>query len=140
MKKYWLLSVLLLLAIPAQAQVDWGARVGIADGDAMIGIELLTPIGAGFMLNPSLEFTSDMFIANADAHYDFRINPTTDVWLGGGLTFVKPDEGVHDDDGGFNVHTGVGMRRARFYPYGQLKYTSLGDLDSFGTLVVGVRF
>jgi hypothetical protein len=140
MKRLTLSALLFLLATSASAQRDirWGARVGLADSEPMIGAEFLMPIGAGFVLNPNLEFSSDLFSANADVHYDFDINATTQFWVGAGLAFVNPDEG--DYDGGFNLLGGVGMRRGRWYPYAQAKLTSAGDIDDYGSIAVGVRF
>ena len=130
---------LLLLTIPASAQnTRWGVRAGITDGEPMIGGEFLMPIGAGFVLNPNLEFSQELFSANADVHYDFNINATTAFWVGAGLAFVNPDEG--DYDGGFNLLAGVGMQRGRWYPYAQAKMTSAGDIDDYGSLAIGVRF
>lgn len=120
------------------AQMRWGVRAGLTDGEPMIGGEFTYPIGAGFVLNPNIEFSQELFSANADVHYDFHINTTTDFWVGGGLAFVNPDEG--DYDGGFNILGGVGMRRGRWYPYGQVKLTSAGDIDDYGSIAIGVRF
>jgi hypothetical protein len=130
--------VLLLLSLSAEAQVRWGARVGIADGEPMVGGELVTPIGAGFVFNPNVEVSSELFSLNADVHYDFEINRGTDFWVGAGLAFVSPDQG--DDDGGVNLLAGIGTRRNNLYPYAQLKLTSAGDIDDYATIAVGVRF
>lgn len=128
----------LVLSIPAAAQTRWGARVGITDGEPMIGAEVLFPLGAGFVVNPNLEFTSELFSANADVHYDFDINATTAWWIGAGLAFVNPDEG--DIDGGVNLLAGIGTRRNNLYPYAQVKMTSAGEIDDFTSIAVGVRF
>jgi hypothetical protein len=128
----------LLFSVTAEAQMRWGVRAGIVDEDPMIGGDLLFALPAGFVLNPNIEFTSDAFVANADVHYDFALNPRTDLWVGAGLSFVNPDESEYD--GGFNVHAGVGGRRGRWYPFAQLRYTSAGDIDEFASLAVGLRF
>ena len=133
-----LLLFSLLLAIPASAQNRFGVRVGVTDGEPMVGAELLFPIGAGFVLNPNLEFTRELFSANADVHYDFSINSRTDFWIGAGLAFVNPDEG--DIDGGVNLLAGAGQRRGSIYPYAQLKFTSAGDIEDYASIAVGVRF
>ena len=129
---------LLLFSVAAEAQVKWGVRAGIVDEDPMIGAEVIVPLPAGFVLNPNIEFSSDAFSANADVHYDFTLTANTDFWIGAGLAFVNPDESEYD--GGFNLLTGVGVRRGRWYPYGQLKYTSAGDIDDYVSVAVGVRF
>ncbi|HYH05574.1 MAG TPA: hypothetical protein VEK11_00805 [Thermoanaerobaculia bacterium] len=139
MKRLLPVLLLLLLTVSASAQnLRWGVRAGITDGEPMIGGEFLMPIGAGFVLNPNLEFSSELFSANADVHYDFDINPTTQFWVGAGLAFVNPDEG--DYDGGFNLLAGAGTRRGRWYPYVQGKLTSAGDIDDYGSIAIGVRF
>ena len=130
---------LLLFSVAAHAQeTRWGVRVGIVDDDPMIGAEVVVPLPAGFVLNPNIEFSSDAFSANADVHYDFTLTASTDFWIGAGLAFVNPDEG--DYDGGFNLLTGIGVRRGSWYPYGQLKFTSAGDIDDYVSVAVGVRF
>jgi hypothetical protein len=135
-----LLFVLLLLAsvLPLQAQMRWGVRAGITEGEPMIGTDLLIPIAGDFMFNPSLEFTSEMFAANADAHYDFDLRNNVSFWVGAGLAFVNPDEG--DFEGGVNLLGGVGIARGRWYPYAQVKLTSTGDAGGFTSAAVGVRF
>ncbi|MEA2465544.1 MAG: hypothetical protein QOJ98_3291 [Acidobacteriota bacterium] len=130
--------VLLLLTVSSEAQTRWGVRAGIVDDDPMIGGEVIVPLPAGFVLNPNIEFTKDLFTANADVHYDFTLTAQTDFWLGAGLAFVNPDEG--DYDGGLNVLAGVGVRRGSWYPYGQVKMTTGGDIDEFFSAAVGVRF
>ena len=136
-----LLFVLLLLAavVPLQAQVDFGVRAGITDGDPMIGGELIVPLVGDFVVNPNIEFTSEMFTANADVHYDFDINTTTSFWIGAGLAFINLDD-TDDYEGGVNLLGGVGMRRGSLYPYAQVKLTSTGDAGDFTSVAVGVRF
>lgn len=131
--------VLLLLTVSSEAQTRWGVRAGIVDNDPMIGGEVLVPLPAGFVLNPNIEFSSDLFTLNADVHYDFTLTAQTDFWIGAGLAFVNPDEG--DYDGGVNVLAGVSVRRGgSWYPYGQVKMTTGGDIDEFWSAAVGVRF
>jgi hypothetical protein len=132
------LFVLLFSVSMSAQQTRWGVRAGIVDEDPMIGAEMLVPLPAGFVLNPNIEFSSDAFSANADVHYDFTLNANTDFWVGAGLAFVNPDEGEYD--GGVNLLTGLGVRRGRWYPYAQLKYTSAGDIGDYPSLAVGVRF
>lgn len=116
----------------------WGVRAGITDSEPMIGGEVLIPIGAGFVANPNIEFSSELFSANADVHYDFDINRTTAFWVGAGLAFVNPDDG--DYDGGVNLLAGIGTQRGRWYPYAQAKFTSAGDIEDYTSIAVGVRF
>jgi hypothetical protein len=129
---------LVLFSAAAEAQNRWGVRAGVVDEEPMIGAEVIWPLPAGFVLNPNLEFSQELFSLNADVHYDFTLTASTDFWLGAGLAFVNPDEG--DYDGGFNLLTGVGVRRGDWYPYGQFKLTSAGDIDDYWSLAVGVRF
>ncbi|MFP5247758.1 MAG: hypothetical protein ACLGH0_13785 [Thermoanaerobaculia bacterium] len=129
--------LLLLVSASAHAQLRWGVRAGVVDSEAMIGGELVYPIGAGFVLNPNLEFSSDLFSLNADVHYDFALT-NAQFWLGAGLAFVNPDEG--DYDGGFNLLAGIGTQRGSWYPYAQAKLTSAGDIDDYWSVAVGVRF
>lgn len=139
MKKALLFAfVLVLLSIPAEAQMRWGVRAGLTDGEPMIGGEFLYPIAGDFVLNPSIEFTTELFTANADVHYDFDITNTSSFWVGGGLALVNPDEG--DLDGGVSILGGYGQQRGRWYPYAQVRLTSGGDIDSFTSFQVGVRF
>jgi hypothetical protein len=135
-----LLFVLLLMAVvvPLQARVRFGVRAGITEGEPMIGTELIVPIAGSFIANPNIEFTSEMFSANADVHYDFGLAKNVSFWVGAGLAFVNPDEG--DFEGGVNLLGGVGIQKNRWYPYGQVKFTSTGDAGDFASVAVGVRF
>jgi hypothetical protein len=134
------LFVLLLVSVvvPLEAQVRWGVRAGITDGEPMVGGELVMPIVGDLVVNPNIEFTSEIFSANADVHYDFDISNDTSFWIGAGLAFVNPDEG--DYDGGVNLLGGIGTRRGRMYPYAQVKLTSAGDVGDLASFAVGVRF
>ena len=139
MKRLLFALLLVSAVLPLEAQLRWGVRAGITEGDPMIGGELVYPIWGDIVLNPNLEFSTDHFSANADAHYDFDISSDTSFWIGAGLAFINPDDG--DIGGGVNLLGGVGTRRGRLYPYAQLKLTSasddVGDLTSFA---LGVRF
>ena len=139
MKKLSLFVFLLLfVSLSAEAQMRWGVRAGITDGEPMIGGELVIPVGGDFVINPTLEFTSELFTANADVHYDFDITTRSSFWVGAGLAFVNPDD--RDYDGGVSLLAGFGMQRNRLYPYGQVRITSAGDLGDFMSFAVGVRF
>ena len=113
------------------------SRAGVADGEPRIGGEVVWPVGAGFVLNPNLEFSQELFSANADVHYDFALS-RAQFWLGAGLAFVNPDEG--DYDGGVNLLGGIGTQRGNWYPYAQAKLTSAGDIEDYFSFAVGVRF
>jgi hypothetical protein len=138
MKRLLLVLLLLVVVVPLQAQLRWGVRAGITEGEPMIGTEIVYPIYGDFVLNPNIEFTSEVFSANADVHYDFDLPNRVSFWVGAGLAFVNPDEG--DLDGGVNLLGGVGIQRGRFYPYAQAKITSTGDAGDYGSVAVGVRF
>jgi hypothetical protein len=138
MKRLLFAPLLLLVVVPVQARVRWGVRAGVTEGEPMIGTDLLIPIAGDFMANPNIEFTSEMFAANADFHYDFDLSNNVSFWVGAGLAFVNPDEG--DFEGGVNLLGGVGIAKGRWYPYGQVKHTSTGDAGDFTSVAVGVRF
>lgn len=138
MKRLLFALVLVAVVVPLEAQVRWGVRAGITEGDPMIGAELVMPLVGDLVVNPNVEFTADLFSANADVHYDFDISSDTSFWIGAGLAFVNPDEG--DIDGGVNLLGGIGTRRGRMYPYAQVKLTSTGDAGDFTSVALGVRF
>lgn len=138
MKKAVFILLLACVAVPLQAQVRWGVRAGITEGDPMIGGELVMPLVGDLVLNPNIEFATDVFSANADVHYDFDISADTSFWIGAGLAFINPDEG--DFEGGVNLLGGIGTRRKRMYPYAQIKLTSASDSGDYTSVAVGVRF
>jgi hypothetical protein len=139
MKRLPFVFLLLAVIVPvAQARVRFGVRAGITEGEPMIGTELIVPIAGDFVANPNIEFTSELFSANADVHYDFDLANNVSFWVGAGLAFVNPDEG--DFEGGVNLLGGVGIQKGRWYPYGQVKFTSTGDAGDFASAAVGVRF
>ena len=139
MKRLLLVLLLLGVVVPLQAQVRWGVRAGITDSDPMIGVELVMPIVGDLVVNPNVEFATDVFTANADVHYDFNISSDTSFWIGAGLAFVNIDD-QDGYDGGVNLLGGIGTRRGRMYPYAQAKFTSTSDVGDFTSLAVGVRF
>ncbi|HVG23028.1 MAG TPA: hypothetical protein VND45_02640 [Thermoanaerobaculia bacterium] len=139
MKKLLFSLLLLAVIVPAaEARVRFGVRAGLTDGEPMIGTEVVVPIAGDFVANPNIEFTSEMFSANADVHYDFGLANNVSFWVGAGLAFVNPDEG--DFEGGVNLLGGVGIAKGRWYPYGQVRFTSTGDAGDFTSIAVGVRF
>jgi hypothetical protein len=138
MKKLLFALLLIAVVVPLEGQVRWGVRAGITESEPMIGGELVMPLVGDLVANPNIEFTSELFSANADLHYDFDISSATSFWIGAGLAFVNPDEG--DIDGGVNLLGGIGTKRGRMYPYAQVKLTSAGDVGDFTSVAVGVRF
>ncbi len=139
MKRLLLVLLLVGAVVPLQAQVRWGVRAGITEGDPMIGAELVMPVVGDLVVNPNIEFATDLFTANADVHYDFAISSASSFWIGAGLAFIKLEE-RDDYDGGVNLLGGIGTRRGRMYPYAQLKFTSTSDIGDFTSFAVGVRF
>jgi len=137
MRNTLLVTLALLFAIPAHAQLRWGVRAGVTDGDPMIGGEMVLPLGAGFVFNPNIELSSNVVSTNADFHYDFDLGEV-DVWAGAGVALVNPDG--QDLDVGVNILAGVGAPKSRWYPYAQVKLTAPSDYDSFTSLAVGIRF
>lgn len=142
MKKVVFVSFSLLLFVvlssPAQAQTRFGVRIGVTDGDPMIGGELLVPLGSGFVFDPNLEVTSKLFTANADFHYDIPIDRRTSWWLGAGPAIVKPEHS--SSELGINLLGGIGTTYRGMYPYAQVKFTSARNTSDFGSVAVGLRF
>lgn len=140
MKKFALYAIapllLLVVSTAAEAQTTFGVRAGVTDGEPMLGVELLTPITGDIMFNPNIEASSEVVSANVDAHYDFDLNRRTSFWLGAGLAAAKPEDG--DAGFGLNILGGIGTRMNRFYPYAQVKLTTV--LDGYGSIAVGIRF
>lgn len=130
---------LFLLALPSYAQVRWGARVGVVDGEGMIGADVVMVMhNPHIIFNPNVELSSELVSANADFHYDFGINRDSAFWLGAGAALVNPDE--QDLDAGVNLLLGLGVRQAPRIYYTQLKYTVLSASDSYTSAAFGVRF
>jgi hypothetical protein len=138
MKRLLFALLLVSAVLPLEAQTRWGVRAGITEGEPMIGVEFVRPIFGDFVINPNIEFTSELFSANADVHYDFDISNQTSFWVGAGLAFINPDE--DDFEGGVNLFGGVGTTRGRLYPYAQLKLTSATDIGDLTSVALGVRF
>ena len=128
----------LLFGVPANAQMRWGARIGVVDGEPMIGGDLILKIGSGFWFNPNVELSTDVVTTNADAHYDFEINRDSAFWVGAGIALINPKE--QDLDVGVNLLAGLGVRRGRYILYTQVKRVAPSDYDGFNALAVGVRF
>jgi len=87
MKRFMPVLVFLLLfaALPSHAQVRWGARAGVVDGDPMLGADMVLVLGAGHIIfNPNIELSTSVVSTNADFHYDFSINRDSAFWLGAG--------------------------------------------------------
>ena len=82
MKRALFVLLLLAVVVPLQAQLKFGVRAGITEGEPMIGTELVYPIVGDFVVNPNIEFTSEMFSANADVHYDFDLARNVSFWVG----------------------------------------------------------
>jgi len=129
---------LLFLAAPLHAQVRWGARVGVVDGDPMIGGDMIVVLGNGFIFNPNVELSSNVVSTNADFHYDIEIGRDAAFWIGAGVALINPEG--QDLDAGVNVLAGLGTRRARRILYTQLKITSPADYDSYTSFAFGIRF
>jgi len=138
MKKFMPVFLLLVLfAVSAEGKVRWGPRLGITDGDPMVGFDVLLPIGSGFWFNPNLEVSSDNFSVNADAHYDIEITRDAALWLGAGIALVSPER---DLDAGVNLLAGIGKNRGGRIFYAQVKRTVPSSGDGYDTIAVGMRF
>ncbi|HEX2120224.1 MAG TPA: hypothetical protein VHL59_01150 [Thermoanaerobaculia bacterium] len=128
----------LMFAASADAQVRWGVRVGVTDGEPMIGGDMLVNLGSGFVFNPNLELSTDIVSTNADFHYDINIGRTAAFWLGTGFALVIPEG--QDLDLGVNFLAGLGVQSSGRIFYTQLKATAPTDHDSYTSLAVGMRF
>jgi|SRR6185436_3232504 len=132
------LFLLLFAVVPLQAQVRWGARIGVVDGGPMIGGDMVKALGGGFIFNPGIEISDDLIATSADVHYDMQIQRDAAFWIGSGIALLNPED--QDLDVGVNLIAGIGTRRAGRIIYSQLKLTAPADYDSFTTLAVGIRF
>ena len=139
MKRFMPVFVFLaLLSVPAAAQVRWGARVGIVDGEPMIGGDVILKIASSLYFNPGIELSGWGFTANADAHYDFELTRDAALWVGAGIALLNEEE--RDLDAGVNLLAGLGKRNGRYIFYTQVKRTSPTEGDALNTLAVGMRF
>jgi hypothetical protein len=131
---------LFLFAVSANAQVRWGARAGVVDGEPMIGADVIMKIGSSsFYFNPGIEVSGFGITSNADVHYDIELTRDAALWFGAGVALLNSDD-ERDLDAGVNLIGGVGTRSGRYIFYTQLKRTTPTGGDSFGTLAVGIRF
>ena len=138
MKRFMPVFLFLLFAATAQAQVRWGVRVGVVDGEPMIGGDAVLRIAHNFFFNPNIELSGYGFTTNADAHYTIEIQRDAGVFFGAGIALVNPEE--QDLDVGVNLLAGLAVRRGRYIFYSQLKRTAPADADSFTTVAAGIRF
>lgn len=129
---------LLFLSIPAAAQARWGVRVGVVDGEPMVGGDVILPLGASFYFNPNIELSGWGFTANADAHYDFELTPNAALWVGAGVGLLHEEK--QDLDAGVNLLAGLGTRSGRYLFYTQVKRTEPSSGDGLSSLAVGMRF
>jgi hypothetical protein len=132
------LFVLLFAAIPLQAQVRWGVRLGVVGGGPMIGGDLVLAMGGGFIFNPGVEISHKLISTNADVHYDIEIHRDAAFWVGSGIAVLHPED--RDLDVGVNLIAGVGTRRSGHIIYTQLKMTASAGSENYTTLAVGIRF
>jgi hypothetical protein len=139
-------SLLIVLAFPAESQVRFGVRAGeYTDlSEPFIGIEFITPITPRWYFNPNIEFVfvdpGDLITLNGDVHYDFETGSIVMPWVGGGLALIYADIGERDTSLGLNVLAGVGWRVSReIIPYVQIKGIVGGDHEDF-VIMGGVRF
>ena len=138
MKRFMPVFVFLLVSVAANAQVRWGARVGVVDGEPMAGGDVILKIAENFYFNPGLEISGYGFTANADAHYDLQLMRDAAFWVGAGIALINPEE--QDLDVGVNLLAGLGTKTGRYIYYTQLKRTSPAEGDGFTTGAVGIRF
>jgi len=144
------LVVLTTMLTPGVARPDVAAdvRAGVyPDADAVaIGGGMLTRLGdrTRWYFNPNVELAlgdrRDIVMMSGDFHYDFADEEGATFWVGGGpaIMVVNPEFGDSNTDLGINALTGVGAKRGRVRPFGQLRGT-IAD-DSQITLAGGIRF
>ena len=124
----------------AQAQVDWGARIGIAfdETEPLFAVEAIMPISGNFFFNPNVEHVfgdADYTSINADVHYDFDAGSQDRFfWVGVGPALILAD----DSDFGVNAFVGYGMDMGSLIPYLQGKVLFADDTTA--SLSLGVRF
>lgn len=128
----------LLFAVSAESQVRWGARVGVVDGEPMIGGDVILRIASSFYFNPSVEISGWGVTTNADAHYDIELTQQAALWVGAGIALLNRDGG--DFGAGVNLLAGIGTRSGRYIFYTQLKRTAPTEGENFNALAVGIRF
>ena len=138
MKRFMPVFLFLAVALSAESEVRWGARIGVVDGEPMIGGDAIVRITDAFYFNPSIELSGYGFTTNADAHYAIEIQRDAALFFGAGIALVNPEN--RDLDVGVNLLAGIGTRRGRYLLYSQLKRTAPADADSFNTIAVGIRF
>ena len=131
---------LLLFAVSANAQVRWGARGGVVDGEPMIGADMILKLGSSnFYFNPGIEVSGYGITSNADFHYDIGLTRDAALWFGAGIAAINARD-ERDFNVGVNVIGGVGRKSGRYIFYTQLKRTAPSGDPAISTLAVGVRF
>jgi hypothetical protein len=138
MKRFMPVLLFLLLGASSEAQIRWGARLGVVDGEPMIGADAILRIASHFYFNPNVELSGYGFTTNADAHYDIEIQRDAALFFGAGIALVNPEN--QDLDVGVNLLAGLATRRGRYILYSQLKRTAPADADSVNSVAVGIRF
>jgi hypothetical protein len=134
-------AAILVCAVTASAEVDYGLRVGYYTDaeDAFIGGEVLLPLSDSVRLNPNAEYVlskdRDQYDLSLDAIYIVPSERSYYLWLGGGATLFT----VNDHTDVFtNFVTGIGLTRESVVPYFQLKIVAKDDAEI--VLAFGVRF
>lgn len=135
---------LLLFAVSfadsAFAQVRWGARGGVVDGEPMIGADMIVKLGStSFYFNPGIEVSGYGITQNADFHYDIELTRDAALWFGAGVAAINAKD-ERDFNVGVNAIGGVGKKSGRYIVYTQLKRTAPSGDPAISTLAVGVRF
>lgn len=134
------LAAVALTPASAQAQVDWGARVGLVlDGtEPLFAVEAIMPISGNFFFNPNVEHVfgdEDFTSINADVHYDFDAGRRDRFfWVGAGAAAILAD----DTDFGANAFVGYGVDTGSLIPYVQGKVLFADSTEA--SISLGVRF
>lgn len=138
--------LLVPLAAPAAAEIDFGVRAGAyaEEPDPFVGLELLASLGgSGWFFNPNVEFVfadeNDLVSANLDFHYDFPNSAGQYLWAGAGAAVIDRDTPRGGEtDLGLNLLGGIGWRWQGATPYAQIKVVLADDAELVAG--VGIRF
>ena len=137
----------MLLAAPTDAQVAFGARIGVwADPtDPFVGVEALVPLRPLWTLDPNVEVVfgdhETTGALSCDALYRLERTSSATYWIGAGPSFLLTDlrHGGTDTDFGLNLLVRAELTGSRSYsPYVEGKVVLSNN--NRAALGFGVRF
>ena len=124
---------------PAQhAHLGFHGGVNFDRDEALIGAQLLLPLGRRVELYPSLDYylTDAGSLVGLNADIKFVAAGLTPLYLGGGLSFLRGSDGARDT--GANLFAGLESRTGAMHPY--LEFRVLLHDDTSSQLLVGVNW